>query len=252
MMAENKQPRSLETAAGLPIQHLNKLGVEQMNDNIVEVISGICCEVQPTGCMISTISKKSRGYANKRLRINGEWKTLKVHRLVLKNNLELPMKPEYFACQACLRNCINFNHKWSFYRRSNFQYRLNKGWIKDVKITSAPQPKKQQRVREIIAGIRAKRSDGYSVKTIRINGKNQSFYPHRLVLEHKLGRSVKPGYFACDSCEDRGCVNPDHLWEGTPADNSRDAKGKKPLSFRSRQDMCQPLASNPNRCARFA
>ena len=29
-----------------------------------------------------------------------------------------------------------------------------------------------------------------------------------------------------------------HLrWEGTPADNSRDAKRKKPLSFRSWQDM---------------
>jgi hypothetical protein len=27
MMANKKQPRSLETTAGMPIQHLNKLGV---------------------------------------------------------------------------------------------------------------------------------------------------------------------------------------------------------------------------------
>jgi hypothetical protein len=32
-----------------------------------------------------------------------------------------------------------------------------------------------------------------------------------------------------------------HLrWEGTPADNSRDAKRKKPFSFRSWQDMSYP------------
>ena len=68
-----------------------------------------------------------------------------------------------------------------------------------------PQPQKQQRGREIIPGIRgeiqpngcricpgAKRSDGYAIKGPKINGKTQSFYAHRLVLEHKLGRPVKP------------------------------------------------------------
>ncbi|MDP8936128.1 MAG: hypothetical protein M3N42_18845, partial [Cyanobacteriota bacterium] len=70
-MAEKKQPRSLETAAGLLIQHLNKVGVAQMDDNIVEVIPGIFSEVQPTSCIISTLTKSSRGYANKRVRING-------------------------------------------------------------------------------------------------------------------------------------------------------------------------------------
>ncbi len=42
-MPQKKQPRSLETAAGMLIQHLNKLGVaQQMNDkNTVEVIPGL-------------------------------------------------------------------------------------------------------------------------------------------------------------------------------------------------------------------
>src|SRR4028119_2143550 len=259
-MAGKKQPRSLETTAGLLIQHLNKVGVAQMDDNIVEVIHGIFGEIQPTGCIISSLAKNSRGYANKRLRINGEWKTFTVHRLVLEHSLGRQIRPEYFACHTCdVRNCINPNHLWSGYRLENSQDRFKKGRIKDVGSTSAPTPQKQLRGIEIIPGIRvqiqpsgwmictlAKRSDGYAIiKGTKIKGKTKSFYAHRLVLEHKLGRPVKAGYFACHSGDDRGCLNPDHLWEGTSADNSRDAKRKKPLSFLSRQDICPLQTKTP-------
>jgi hypothetical protein len=74
-MADKKQPRSPETTAGMLIQHLNKVRVAQMDDNIAEVINGIFGEIQPTGCIIYSLAKNSRGYATKRLRINGEWKT---------------------------------------------------------------------------------------------------------------------------------------------------------------------------------
>src|SRR4028119_621586 len=266
-MADKKQPRSLETTAGMLIQHLNKVGVAQMDDNIVEVIHGRFGEIQPTGCIIYSRAKNSRGYATKRLRINCEWKTLTVHRLVLEHSLGLQLRPEYFAAHTCdVRNCINHNHLWSGSRLENSQDRFKKGRIKDVGSTSAPTPQKQLRGQKIIPGIRvqiiqpngwmictlAKRSDGYAIKGTKIKGKTKSFYAHRLVLEHKLGRPVKAGYFACYSCDDRGCLNPDHLWFGTPADNSRDAKRKKPLSFRSRQDICPPLSSKQNRCGRFA
>ncbi|MEG5174110.1 HNH endonuclease [Microcoleus sp. B3-D7] len=250
-MAEKKQPRSLETAAGLLIQHLNKVGVAQMEDNIVEVIYGIFGEIQPMSCIISSLAKNSWGYANKRLRINGGWKTFTVHRLVLEHSLDLQIRPEDFACHTCdIRTCINPNHLWEVYRRENSQYRFKKEHIKDVRSTSAPKHQKQLLDQEIIPGTRtqiqpnrsmictlAKRSDGDAIKGTKINGKTKSFYGHRLVREHKLGRPVKPGYFAGHSCYDRDCIHPDHLWEGTPADNSRDAKRKKPLSLRSRLDM---------------
>jgi hypothetical protein len=240
-MAEKKQPRSLETTAGMLIQHLNKVGVAQMDDNVVEVIHGRFGEIQPRGCIIYSLAKNSRGYATKRLRINSEWKTLTVHRLVLEHSLGRQLRSEYFAAHSCeVRNCINHNHLWSGSRRENYQDRFKKGRIKDVGSTSAPTPQKQQRGIEIIPGIRtqiqrngcrictwAKRSDGCAIKGTKINGKTKSFYAHRLVLEDKLGRPVKPGYFACHSCDDRGWINPDHLWFGTPADNSRDAIEEK-------------------------
>ncbi|MEG4216055.1 HNH endonuclease [Microcoleus sp. Pol14C6] len=244
-MAEKKQPRSLETTAGMLIQHLNKVGVAQMGDKIVEVIPGIFGEVQPTGCIISTLTKSSMGYGNKRLSINGEWKKFTLHRLVLKHSLGLRLRPEYFADPTCnVPKCLNPNHLWEGSGREKSQYRFKKGRIKNVGSTSAPQPQKQLRGREIISAIQpkiqqngymictlAKRSDGYAIKGTKINGKTKSFNAHRLVQEHKLRMPVKPGYFAYHSCYDRGCVNPDHLWEGSPADNSRDAIEKNRFPF---------------------
>jgi hypothetical protein len=51
---------------------------------------------------------------------------------------------------------------------------------------------------------------------------------HRLALERKLGRPIKPGFKALHECDYPPCVNPDHLYEGTDADNVHDTMERCP------------------------
>lgn len=48
---------------------------------------------------------------------------------------------------------------------------------------------------------------------------------HRMMLENKLGRALGDKMLACHTCvKHRHCVNPNHLYEGTWKDNSKDMK----------------------------
>lgn len=69
------------------------------------------------------------------------------------------------------------------------------------------------------------KSKGYAAASYQ----NRPIRISRLLLERKLGRPLKPKHLACHSCDNRACLNEEHLFEGTYGENNRDSyrKGRR-------------------------
>jgi len=92
---------------------------------------------------------------------------------------------------------------------------------------------------------------GYGVICLMLDGKPNTMPAHRLQWMRVRGR-IPEGQDCCHTCDNRRCINPDHLFLGTPKDNIHDMIRKGRANFGGLKFSGESAQESAQRTARLA
>lgn len=64
--------------------------------------------------------------------------------------------------------------------------------------------------------------DGYGIMRFSVNGKRKEVSAHKLMWVFKNNQNMEDGFRLCHTCDNRKCINPDHLVIGTDKSNAEE------------------------------